>query len=172
MTTPLVGKRQAKEPRSVEPPRETIVQVRAGPRGAVQRMPGAESVVGIMGRLLGCEGYTAASLLPFPRSYPFPALLLLCPLLSRRHCHARGGTLRAPVRSPCGKANLRRVIGCGKSEKSGAYAPPALRQSNSGMPMALALSARLPVTPEPGNTTTPMGSACSSWSLRLNGAAF
>jgi len=161
MTTPLVGKRQTKEPRSVEPRRETIVQVRAGPRGAVQRMPGAESVVGIMGRLLGCEGYTAASLLPFPRSYPFPALLLLCPLLSRRHCHARGGTLRAPVRSPCGK-----------SEKSGAYAPPALRQSNSGMPMALALSARLPVTPEPGNTTTPMGSACSSWSLRLNGAAF
>jgi hypothetical protein len=28
-----------------------------------------------------------------------------------------------------------------------------LRQSRSGMPMALALSARLSVTPQPGNTT-------------------
>ena len=46
--------------------------------------------------------------------------------------------------------------------RSGAYAPPPLRQSNSGMPIALALSARLSVTPEPGNTTMPIGSASRS----------
>jgi hypothetical protein len=67
---------------------------------------------------------------------------------------------------------MRRVSGCGEGRGNGAYAPPALRQSKSGMPIALALSARLSVTPEPGNTTTPIGRASSSWSLRLNGAAF
>ena len=39
------------------------------------------------------------------------------------------------------------------------------------MPSFRALSAKLSVTPEPGKTTTPMGRASSSWSLRLNGAA-
>ena len=67
---------------------------------------------------------------------------------------------------------LRGIVGRGESRGDGAYAPPALRQSNSGMPIALALSARFSVTPEPGNTTTPIGRASSSWSLRLNGAAF
>lgn len=41
-------------------------------------------------------------------------------------------------------------------------APPLLRKSNSGMPSFLALSARLSVTPEPGKTTMPIGSASSS----------
>src|SRR6185295_12604748 len=54
-----------------------------------------------------------------------------------------------------------RVVGRGEV-KGGAYAPPALRKSNSGMPIALALSARLSVTPEPGNTTMPIGNASSS----------
>jgi len=40
------------------------------------------------------------------------------------------------------------------------------------MPSLFALSARLSLIPEPGNTTTPIGSTSSSWSLRLNGAAF
>lgn len=48
---------------------------------------------------------------------------------------------------------------------------PPPRKSISGMPRRFALSARLSVTPEPGKTTTPIGTASSSASLRLNGAA-
>src|SRR3954466_13029063 len=42
----------------------------------------------------------------------------------------------------------------------------------TGMPSFFALSARLPLTPLPGNTRTPTGIASSIWSLRLKGAAF
>src|SRR5262245_12964405 len=144
MTTPLVGMRQTKAPGSLEP-----------------------------GGLLAFEGRAGAPLLPFPCCYPPPALLWLCPVGQPPHDHAAthrrvssSGLLCPPPGS------LRRIAGRGERGKSGAYAPPALRQSNSGMPIALALSARLSVTPEPGNTTTPIGSASNSWSLRLNGAAF
>ena len=42
---------------------------------------------------------------------------------------------------------------------------------HTGMPSFFALSARLAEMPEPGNTTTPIGSASSIRSLRLKGAA-
>jgi len=50
----------------------------------------------------------------------------------------------------------------GQGKGHGAYGPPPLRKSNSGMPSFLALSARLSLIPEPGNTTTPIGNTASN----------
>ena len=41
----------------------------------------------------------------------------------------------------------------------------------TGMPIALALSAKFSLMPLPGKTMTPIGKVSSSLSLRLNGAA-
>ena len=56
MTTPLVGKRHTRVPRSREPRHATIVQGWPEPRGATLWMWVAESVVGIIGGLLGFKG--------------------------------------------------------------------------------------------------------------------
>ena len=113
-----------------------------------------------------------SSALPAPLPFPGPSLALPrwsatgTVTLPHTRWVSSSGLVCPPPGQPAPRCRPRRT------GKSGAYAPPALRQSNSGMPIALALSARLSVTPEPGNTTTPIGRASSSWSLRLNGAAF
>jgi hypothetical protein len=143
MTTPLVGKRQMKERRSLNP-REGAWASRGAPEH------------------LFCPSCAATLPQPFSGS---------APLVSHLHGHAPPcrERLRLPARSPFRKGNGSRPR---RNRESGGYAPPALRKSKSGMPIALALSARLSVTPVPGNTTMPIGRASSSWSLRLNGAAF
>ena len=77
----------------------------------------------------------------------------------------------APLRDVIGKADAAAHAAILPVPLAATHALPVLRKSNSGMPSRRALSARLSVTPEPGKTTTPIGSASSIWSLRLNGAA-
>ena len=101
--------------------------------------------------------------LPFPRrTLPLPVSSSTPPAGVVGAGHAPGYRARFVLRlsHPAPEATGRVSAAAGR--ESGAYAPPALRQSKSGMPIALALSARLSVTPEPGNTTTPIGRASSS----------
>ena len=132
--------------------------------------------MGVMGGLLGFKGARRGVFSPFSRAATLP-LPFSCsaPLV-------RGGRPQAWVALPdtgyassSGSVTLPRGQSpprCRprRSRKSGAYAPPALRKSRSGMPSVLALSARLSVMPDPGKTMRPMGRTSSSWSLRLNGA--
>src|SRR5260364_15055 len=67
------------------------------------------------------------------------------------------------------RSDLAAIHSMRRETRSRRYAPPS-PNLQTGIPIRLALSARLSWIPVPGNTMTPIGIIVSMRSLRLNGA--
>ena len=121
MTTPLVGKRQTREPRSLEPRHAMVVQGWARRRGAVSRMSGAESVVGTMGGLLGFEGVRRgiSLALPAPLSFARP-FSCSAPSVSQCQGHAAAYPRRFVLRlgQPAARVTCAAFVGRGEGVKA------------------------------------------------------